>query len=101
MDRALAVGRIASNKGSVCRYGLPYWLASYLAKKITRRVFSVYRSNTISSLLPRGPHRCGRSRASTKNAVLQSQDAVATRGERQVVCRDQRRQLVRAMQPLQ
>src|SRR5579859_391625 len=26
-------------------YGEPNWLASYLAKKITRRAFSVYRSN--------------------------------------------------------
>jgi hypothetical protein len=26
-------------------YGLPNWLASYRAKKITRRAFSVYRSN--------------------------------------------------------
>ena len=30
-------------------YGLPNWLASYLAKKITRLAFSVYRSNIWSS----------------------------------------------------
>src|ERR1700732_4465306 len=90
-----------SSKCSVSMYGLPYWLASYRAKKMTRRAFSVYRSNTISSLLPEGPHRSGRSHASAQNAMFQGQYTVATRGERQVVRRDQRRQLVRAMQPLQ
>ena len=32
---------------SVSIEGLPYWLASYRAKKITRRAFSVYRSNIV------------------------------------------------------
>src|ERR1700733_1701588 len=34
-----------SNKCSVSIYGEPNWLASYRAKKMTRRAFSVYRSN--------------------------------------------------------
>src|ERR1700730_1472511 len=90
-----------SSRCSVSMYGLPYWLPSYRAKKKTRRAFSVYRSTPVSSLLPEGPHRSGRSHASAQNAMFQSQYTVATRGERQVVRRDQRRQLVRAMQPLQ
>src|SRR6202171_2780279 len=101
LARALSSRIKPSNRCSVSMYGLPYWLASYRAKKMTRRAFSVYRSNTISSLLPEGPHRSGRSRASTQNAMFQSQYTVATRGERQVVRRDERRQLVRAMQSLQ
>src|SRR6266700_867062 len=90
-----------SSKCSVSMYGLPYWLASYLAKNITRRAFSVYRSNTLARFSPRDPARRGRSLASPQNAMLQRQYPVAPRGERQVVRRDQRRQLVRAVQPFQ
>src|SRR6266404_3249838 len=90
-----------SNKCSVSMYGLPYWLASYLAKNMTRRAFSVYRSNTLARFSPWGPARGGRSLASSQNAMLQRKYPVTPRGERQVVRRDQRRQLVRAVQPFQ
>src|SRR5713226_2338048 len=90
-----------SSKCSVSMYGLPYWLASYLAKNMTRRAFSVYRSNTLARFSPWGPGRRGRSLASSQNAVFQRQYPVTPRGERQVVRRDQRRQLVRAVQPFQ
>src|SRR6267154_3571014 len=42
---ALSSRRRPSNKCSVSIYGEPNWLASYRAKKMTRRAFSVYRSN--------------------------------------------------------
>jgi len=38
-----------SSRCSVSMYGEPNWLASYLAKKITRLAFSVYRSNIFPS----------------------------------------------------
>src|SRR5882724_10489675 len=90
-----------SSKCSVSMYGLPYWLASYLAKNMTRRAFSVYRSNTLARFSPRDPARRGRSLASSQNAMFQRQDPITSRGERQVVRRDQRRQLVRAVQSFQ
>src|SRR5260221_11559820 len=54
LARALSSRIKPSSKCSVSMYGLPYWLASYLAKKMTRRAFSVYRSNTLNLLLPLG-----------------------------------------------
>src|SRR6201987_1251092 len=42
---ALSSRKRPSNKCSVSIYGEPNWLASYRAKKMTRRAFSVYRSN--------------------------------------------------------
>src|SRR6202161_2891589 len=42
---ALSSRRRPSSKCSVSMYGEPNWLASYRAKKMTRRAFSVYRSN--------------------------------------------------------
>src|SRR5216684_916696 len=90
-----------SSKCSVSMYGLPYWLASYLAKNMTRRAFSVYRSNTLARFSPGDTARGGRSPASTQNAMFQRQNPVTTRGERQVVRGDERRQLVRAVQPFQ
>src|SRR5882757_832225 len=90
-----------SSKCSVSMYGLPYWLASYLAKNMTRRAFSVYRSNTLARFSPRDPARRGRGLASSQNAMFQRQDPITSRGERQVVRRDQRRQLVRAVQSFQ
>ncbi len=90
-----------SSKCSVSMYGLPYWLASYLAKNMTRRAFSVYRSNTLARFSPWGPARGGRSLPRLQNAVFQSQNPVASRGELQIVRRDQGRQFVRAMQPFQ
>src|SRR5215470_9840465 len=90
-----------SKRCSVSMYGLPYWLASYLAKNMTRRAFSVYRSNTLARFSPRALARDGRSFAGTQNSMFQPQDAVAARSEREVMRRDERRQLVHAMQPLQ
>src|SRR5712691_2527450 len=101
LARALSSRMRPSSRCSVSMYGLPYWLASYLAKNMTRRAFSVYRSNTLAHFSPRHPVRGSRSLASTQNAVLQSQDAVAPLGERQIMRRDERRQFVRAVQPLQ
>src|SRR5215831_2292565 len=101
LARALSSRIKPRSKCSVSIYGLPYWLASYLAKKITRRAFSVYRSNKLACFSPRDPARASRSFAGTQNAVFQRQDAVATRGERQIVRHDQRRQFVHAMQPFQ
>src|SRR5271156_1525848 len=42
---ALSSRKRPSSKCSVSIYGEPNWLASYRAKKMTRRAFSVYRSN--------------------------------------------------------
>src|SRR5580658_9428623 len=42
---ALSSRNRPSSKCSVSIYGEPNWLASYRAKKMTRRAFSVYRSN--------------------------------------------------------
>src|SRR5437763_3426462 len=42
---ALSSRNKPSSRCSVSIYGEPNWLASYLAKKITRLAFSVYRSN--------------------------------------------------------
>ena len=41
LARALSSRIKPSKRCSVSMYGLPYWLASYRAKKITRRAFSV------------------------------------------------------------
>ena len=41
LARALSSRIRPSNRCSVSMYGLPYWLASYLAKNMTRRAFSV------------------------------------------------------------
>src|SRR5437667_5094915 len=101
LARALSSRIKPSSRCSVSMYGLPYWLASYLAKNMTRRAFSVYRSNTLARFSPRAPARDDRSFAGTQNSMFQPQNAVATRGEREVMRRDQRRQLVHAMQPLQ
>src|SRR5229473_8067229 len=90
-----------SSRCSVSMYGLPYWLASYLAKNMTRRAFSVYRSNTLARFSPGDTARGSRSLASTQNAMFQRQNPVTTRSERQVVRGDERRQLVRAVQPFQ
>src|SRR5439155_16205690 len=90
-----------SSKCSVSMYGLPYWLASYLAKNMTRRAFSVYRSNTLARFSPRALARDSRSLAGPQNAMLQPQNTVASRSERQIVRGNQRRQLVRTMQPFQ
>src|ERR1700674_5122861 len=99
--RALSSRIKPSRRCSVSMYGLPYWLASYLAKNMTRRAFSVYRSNTLARFSPWGPARGSRSLASTQNALFKSQYPVTPRGERQVVRRNQRRQPVRAVQPFQ
>src|SRR5215469_10562573 len=101
LARALSSRIRPSSKCSVSIYGLPYWLASYLAKNMTRRAFSVYRSNTLARFSPRALARDGRSFAGTQNSMFQPQDAVAARSEREVMRRDERRQLVHAMQPLQ
>src|SRR5215469_9332649 len=101
LARALSSRIKPRSKCSVSMYGLPYWLASYLAKKITRRAFSVYRSNTLARFSPRDPARASRSFAGTQNAVFQRQDAVTTRGERQIVRHDEGRQFVHTMQPFQ
>src|SRR6266702_1269238 len=90
-----------SKRCSVSMYGLPYWLASYRAKKMTRRAFSVYRSKTLARFSPGDTARGSRSLASTQNAMFQRQNPVTTRSERQVVRGDKRRQLVRAVQPFQ
>src|SRR5215469_12200617 len=101
LARALSSRIKPSNRCSVSMYGLPYWLASYLAKNMTRRAFSVYRSNTLARFSPRDPARASRSFAGTQNAVFQRQDAVTTRGERQIVRHDEGRQFVHTMQPFQ
>src|SRR5580765_541600 len=46
---ALSSRNRPSSRCSVSIYGEPNWLASYLAKKITRLAFSVYRSNIFPS----------------------------------------------------
>src|ERR1041385_6853455 len=46
---ALSSRNKPSSRCSVSMYGDPNWLASYLAKKITRLAFSVYRSNIFPS----------------------------------------------------
>src|ERR1041385_5354213 len=46
---ALSSRNRPSSRCSVSMYGEPNWLASYLAKKITRLAFSVYRSNIFPS----------------------------------------------------
>ena len=43
--QSLVLAQQAEQQVSVSMYGLPNWLASYRAKKITLRAFSVYRSN--------------------------------------------------------
>src|SRR6266705_951488 len=101
LPRALSSRIKPSKRCSVSMYGLPYWLASYLAKNMTRRAFSVYRSNTLARFSPGDTARGSRSLASTQNAMFQRQNPVTTRSERQVVRRDERRQLVRAVQPFQ
>src|SRR5260221_5875342 len=101
LARALSSRIKPSKRCSVSMYGLPYWLASYLAKKMTRRAFSVYRSNTLARFSPGGPRRFGFHRASPQNAMFQSHHTVTFCRQRQVVRRDQRRQTMRAMQPLQ
>src|SRR5579859_1992285 len=54
---ALSSRNRPSSRCSVSIYGEPNWLASYLAKKITRLAFSVYRSNIFPS--PDAPsHLC-------------------------------------------
>src|ERR1700674_841473 len=99
--RALSSRIKPSRRCSVSMYGLPYWLASYLAKNMTRRAFSVYRSNTLARFSPWGPARGSRSLASTQNALFQSQNTIAPRSEHQVGRRQRRGQFVRAVQPLQ
>src|SRR6266568_3663617 len=101
LARALSSRIKPSKRCSVSMYGLPYWLASYLAKNMTRRAFSVYRSNTLARFSPGDTARGSRGLASTQNAMFQRQNPVTTRGERQVVRGDERRQLVRAVQPFQ
>src|SRR5581483_2429968 len=54
-----------------------------------------------TAALERVPPRRGLRLAGLKNAVLQSEDAVAALRQRQIVRRDQRRQLVLAVQPFQ
>ena len=81
-----------SSRCSVSMYGLPNWLASYRAKKMTRRAFSVYRSNISLTVLQR---------AGSQRAPLQLQDTVAAPGEREVVGDVDRSEPVRAMQIVQ
>src|SRR5260370_38134969 len=82
-------------------YGLTYRLKKKNVKNMTRRAFSVYRSNTLARFSPGDTARGSRGLASTQNAMFQRQNPVTTRGERQIVRGDERRQLVRAVQPFQ
>jgi len=82
--QALSSRSSPSNRCSVSMYGLPNWLASYRAKKMTLRAFSVYRSNICVPVLQRA-------RASARSPA---QNPVATLGELQVVRHVHRRQPV-------
>src|SRR5271154_4147820 len=85
---ALSSRKRPNSKCSVSMYGEPYWLASYLAKKMTRRAFSVYRSNTLARFSPRGSLRCVPHAADLQNTMFKSHDPVAPFGQRQVVRRN-------------
>src|ERR1022692_4656908 len=92
---------------SVSMYGLPNWLASYRAKKITLRAFSVYRSNIDCKspldlkILRRAPGMRTKWLSRYQPAFFHTQYAVAAPRERQVVRNQDRGEAMRAVQTRQ